>query len=122
MATAVKYETKKAPKSIATLVAEREALRASAAAMSARVAEIDAELEKKAEPGVIYDTPTHTFLRRPSHRFDAKKFAEAFPATKKPKLYKRTLDTDAVKRSFSAVELSKFEIVSYSTIVAPKGA
>lgn len=122
MATASKYETKKAPKGIATLVAEREALRSSAAAMNARVAEIDAELEKKAEPGVIYDTPTHTFLRRPSHRFDAKKFAEAYPVAKKPKLYKRTLDTDAVKRAFSAVELAKFETIGYSTIVAPKEA
>lgn len=121
MTAASKYETRKATKGVAKLVEERESLRAEIADRARRIAELDEALEKL-EPGVIYDTPTHTFLRRPSHRFDAKKFAEAFPATKKPKLYKRTLDTDAVKRAFSAADLEKFQTTIYSTIVAPKEA
>lgn len=122
MTTEAKYETKKAPKRIADLVAKREQLRAEIAERAKDVAEIDAKLEMLTDVGIIYDTPTHTLLMRPASYFNAKRFAEAFPATKKPKLYKRVLDTDAVKRSFSAAELEKFQDVRSSTIVAPKKA
>jgi len=121
MTAAAKYETRKATKSVAKLVQEREEHRAQIAELARKVATIDDTLDKL-EPGIVYDTPTHTFLRRPTRRFNAAKFAEKFPATKKPKLYKRTLDTTAVKRAFSAAELAAFEDVSYATIVAPKEA
>ncbi len=86
--------------------------------MAARKAEIDAEL-LKLDPDKTYAGDGVELSFTPVRGLDNVLIEKRFPPSRRPELYKITLDTKEVRKAFSANELAKYE--STTTRINVKG-
>ena len=93
------------------LAAERRELMDSIAALTKRKAEIDAEL-LKLDPNKTYTGDGVELSFTPVRGLDNALIEKRFPASRRPELYKLTLDTKEVRKAFSVNELAKYESVT----------
>lgn len=93
------------------LAAERREIMDDIAMLTKRKAAIDAEL-LKLDPDKTYAGDGVELSFTSVHSLDSTLIEKRFPASRRPELYKLTLDTAEVKKAFSANDLEKYQKVS----------
>ena len=77
--------------------------------------EYDEKITALAGEGTTKAGPYKVTVTRP-RRLDAKALEDAYPVIDRPELYKRAIDTAAVKKHFSPADLEQFQTVGTPTV------
>ena len=93
------------------LAAERREIMDDIAMLTKRKAEIDAEL-LKLDPNKTYAGDGVELSFTPVRGLNSALIEKRFPPSRRPELYKLTLDTKEVRKAFSANELEKYENIT----------